>query len=111
MVNQPFLTTKLLRVVLWVGAVTRRGNSLTSKRSQRLSASPRSLAGVLLINLGMTTGDQLLLHVRHVNKQLGHGAVIAIFGDTPYAHLTANDKASQVIPCSNGWIGISTFAT
>ena len=111
MVHQPSLTTRLFRVVLWVAAVTRRGEGLTSKRSQRLSSSQRALAGVLLINLGMTTGDQLLLHVRHVNKQLSHGADIAIFGDTPYAHLTANDKASQVIPCGNGWIGIGTFAT
>ena len=111
MVHQPAFTTRLFRVVLWVGAVTRHGDGLTSKRSQRLSSSPRALAGVLLINLGMNTGDQLLLHVRHVNKQLSHGAVIAIFGDTPYAHLTANDKASQVIPCGNGWIGIGTFAT
>ena len=77
----------------------------------RLSPSPRALLGVFPIDLCMTTGYQLLLHVRSVNKQLSHGAVIAIFGDTPYAHLTANDKASQVIPCGNGWIGIGTFAT
>ena len=111
MVHQPSLTTRLFRVVLWVGAVTRHGDGLTSKRSQRLSSSPYALAAVLLINLGMTTGDQLLLHVRSDNKQLRHGAVIAIFGDTPYAHLTANDKASQVIPCSNGWPWIGSFAT
>ena len=59
----------------------------------------------------MTTGYQLLLHVLPTNKQLSHDAAIAIFGDTSYANLTANDKASQVIPCGNGWIGIGTFAT
>ena len=35
-VHQPTFTTRLFRVVLWVGAVTRHGDGLTSKRSNRL---------------------------------------------------------------------------
>ena len=74
---------------------------------QPLSSSPRALVGVLPIDLCVTTGYQLLLHVWPANKQLSHGASIAVSGDTPNVDVTPHYQPSQIISCllCRSWVG------
>ena len=76
-----------------------------------MSARPPALVRVLPINDCMARGDQLLLHVGTINKQLSHRAAIAVCCDASDAYFTPNDKRSQVVSCCFGRYRVGTFAT
>ena len=75
-----------------------------------LNLCPRTLIGISPVDLCVTTGDHLLLHVRLSKEQLCHGSSVAVFGDPSDSNLLARHKICQVVSSSFGWRRLSSLA-
>ena len=79
------------------------------RRRRLLPFCPRTLIGIPPVDLCVTTGDHLLLHVRLSKEQLCHGSSVAVLGDPSDSNLLAHYKIAQVVSCSSGWNRLSTL--
>ena len=59
-------------------------------RCRLLPFCPRTLIGISPVDLCVTTGDHLLLHVRLSKEQLCHGSSVAVVGDPSDSNLLAH---------------------
>ena len=79
-------------------------------RCRLLPFCPRTLIGISPVDLCVTTGDHLLLHVRLSKEQLCHGSSVAVLGDPSDSNLLAHHKISQVVSSSSGCYRLSSLS-
>ena len=80
------------------------------RRCRLLPFRPGTLIGIPPVDLCVTTGDHLLLHVRLSKEQLCQGSSVAVFGDPSDSNLFAHYLTSQMVSSSFGWHWFSSLA-
>ena len=78
-------------------------NQLQEGFGSCLTTCPRAGFRISAIDLGMASGNQLLLDIRPMSNQLSNSAAIPIGVDPPDGDRLAFQVAAQIIPSCLGW--------
>ena len=86
-------------------------NRLQKGVGSGLTTCPGTRFRISAIDLSVTTGNQMLLDIHPISKQLSNSAAIPIGVDTPDGDCLPLQVAAQIIPSCLGWHWISISPT